>query len=519
MDEPMVAGRLRPRNEVTRSIQSDSQPLSLLSQIWLMVSPLLPLLFVVGWFLCRGFFDDDEQFLLTSLLAALATALLVFFLRRPVEGMFPIVILFAIFLVGYYFKFYWLVLTLDASGVQGAREFLDPMIQPFLYSENILRAFELSTWGFISFCAGAIACVWFGMAPRSLRAVELPGGRPKTLSKVRVLSVIYIVVALGIGLITSLLIYSLGIGVHGRLNVQLPYNLAGIIHYMNQLVVPSLLIFVMAWADHRGMRTYWWASFVGLIAYGVGVMLLTASRGALVVAVVIPVGTLWLVYRRLTRRRAFFLVILFLVVALLRPVFTGYRRLRVDRYANIGLTEMMVRAYQTAGSVGIADSSITYQWVLDRFMTIAVRVIGVDSVLYLAPLESVEIDISWIGSVLLGRQSLSRRFTQDIVGYGPTVVTHYSAPSLVGGLYFLGGVMGIAVGVFAVVLISQWIWVRLCRSRWWTAPLALTQAAGLAFSVGSEGTFESVLRDVFVTVAVIVGLEFVSRVKIGGRSC
>jgi hypothetical protein len=514
----MVAGRLTPRNEATRSIQPDSQPLSFFSRLWIVVSPLLPLLFVVGWFLCRDFFGDDERFLLTSLLATLATVVLVFFLRRPIEGMFPLVILFAIFLVGYYFKFYWLVLTLDASGVQGARKFLDPMIQPFLYSENILRAFELSTWGFVSFCSGAIVCVWFGMAPRSLRAVKLPEDRPKILSKAKVLSVIYIVVALGIGLITNLLIYSLGIGIHGRENVRLPYNLTGTIHYMNELVVPSLLILVMAWSDRKGLRTYWWASLMGLIAYGIGVMFLKASRGALVVAVVIPVGTLWLLYRRFTRRRAIFLVVMFLVVALLRPVFTGYRRLRVDRYSNVGLTEMMIRAYQAARSAEIADTSITYHWFLDRFMTIAVRVIGVDSVLYLAPLESIEVDISWIVSVLLGRQSLSRRFTQDIVGYGPTVVTHYSAPSLVGGLYFLGGVMGIGVGVFVVVLISQWIWVRLCRSRWRTAPLALTQAAGLAFNIGSEGAFESLLRNILVVIAIIAGLEFVSRIKLGGRS-
>jgi hypothetical protein len=85
MNEPMVAGRLRPRNEVTRSIQRDSQPLSFFSRLWIVVSSLLPLLFVVGWFPCRDFFGNDEWFLFTSLLATLATAVVVFFLHRPCD--------------------------------------------------------------------------------------------------------------------------------------------------------------------------------------------------------------------------------------------------------------------------------------------------------------------------------------------------------------------------------------------------------------------------------------------------
>lgn len=515
MSEVVAAGRSISCNEAPGSVRRDSQPLSFLSRLWIGLSPLLPLLFVGGWFLCRDFFGDDERFLFTSVLATLVTAVLVVVLRRPIEGMFPLIILFGVFVLGYYFKFYWLVLTLDAGDVSGALKFLEAVIWPFLYPENILRAFELSTWGFISFCAGAVVSVWLGMAPRSLRALRLPENK---LNKTKVLCVIYVVAALGLGLITNLLIYELGIGIHGRENVRLPYNLTGIIHYVNELLVPSLLIFAIVWSDRKGMRVYWWASVAGLTAYGIGLMFLKASRGALVQAVVIPVGTVWLFYRRFTRKRVIFLVVLFLIVALLRPVFTGYRRLRVNPYPNMGLAEMMIRAYQIGGDVGTAETSLTYRWFLDRFLTVALRVIGVDSVLYLAPIESVEVDISWIASVLVGQEHFTQKFTQDIVGYGPTVVVQFTAPSLVGGLYYLGGVAGIVVGVFVIVLISQWIWVRLCRSRWWTAPLAVAQVAGIVFHIGSDGAFESLLRDVFVMVVIIVGLEFVSRIKLDGRS-
>jgi hypothetical protein len=514
MSEVGAAERSISQDKAQGSVQRDSQTLSFLSRLWVRLSPLLPLLFVIGWFLCRDFFDDDGRFLFTSMLATLTTAVLVFILRRPIESAFPLVIVFGIFVVGYYLKFYWLVLTLDVGDVQGALKFLEFVIQPFLFRENLLRAFELSTWGYVSFCSGAIVAVWLGLAPRSLRRIRSPESSSMALSKAKVLSVVYVVVAVGFWLLTSLVIHKLGLGIHGRENVRLPYNLTGIIHYIHALVVPSLLILVIAWSDRKDMQIYWWAGLLGMVAYGIGVMFLEASRGALVSAVVIPVGTLWVLYGRFTRKRVMFLVILFLAVTLLRPIFTAYRYLRVEPLHNAGFIELITRAYQIARSARTVETPLTDRWFLDRFMTIALRVIGVDSVLYLAPIESVKVDLSWITSVLLGQENFTQKFTQDIVGYGPNVVVQFTAPSLVGGLYFLSGVVGIGVGVFAMALISQWMWIRSCRSWWRTAPLALTQIAAITFHIGSDGAFESLLRDVFVTVVVIVALEFASRVKL-----
>jgi hypothetical protein len=483
--------------------QREKRSLSLLSRLWIAASPFLPLLFVVGWLLCRDFLGDDNRFLFTSLLATLATVVLVFFLHRPIEGMLPLVIFFFVFLIGYYLKFYWLVLTLDAGDMPGIMgRFLDWMIQPFLYSKNMLRAFELSTWGFVAFCAAAILSVGLGMTPRgSVGAIKVPQNRTKRLSSA------YLTAALAMLLITGVLVYKLGIGIRGRENVRLPFELTGLIHYMRSSLVPSLLILVMAWSDRKGMRAYWWIGLVGLMAFGVSLIFLEASRGALVGAVAIPLGALWLLYRGFTRKRVSLLIVAFLVVVVMRPIFTVYREFRGDIYSDQSLTEMMVQAFQPVESSGQTS------WFLDDFMRIALRVIGVDSVLYVAPIQSVKVDLLWVGSVLLGRGNFTQQFTQDIVGYGPYVVTHYTTPSLVGGSYLLGGTGGIVVGVFVIVLAFQWIWARLYRSRWRTAPLALVQVAQFAFSIGSEGVFESMLRDILVAVVLVVGLEFASRIK------
>jgi hypothetical protein len=486
------------------SVQRDSQTLSFLSRLWVRLSPLLPLLFVIGWFLCRDFLGDDERFLFASLLAGLSTAVLVFVLRRPIEGMFPLIILLTIFLIGYYIKFYWLVLTLDAGDEQTVIKFLVPYrhrtFLPLLRPQNILRTFELSTWGYVAFCAGAVVSIGLGLAPRSLSDLKLPESA-RILNKLRVLNEMYLAIAFGIWLATVFLTYRLGIGIHGRQNVPLPFKLTGIIRYMSEL--PAMFfIFVVMWSDRRGMRIYWWAGLMGLIGTGLSTIFLRGSRGALVSEVVAPLGTVWLLYRRFTRKRVIFLIVLFVIVMLLRPAFTVYRQLRANPYTNQGFTQMMVRAYQSGGTGELFES----------FMRIVIRVVGVDSMLYVAPVEP-RVEGSRIVSVLLGQHILSRELTVDIQGYPPSSA-QYSAPSLVGGLYLMGATVGIVAGVFAITVISQWIWERSCGSRWWTVPLVLARVTGLVFTYGLDGKFESLLREIFVTAVFLVGLEFMSRVRL-----
>jgi hypothetical protein len=498
---------------MTGGEESFFHPLSPFSRIWGKVLPLMPLFFIVEWLLCFGFFDGDKRFFFYSALLTLATGVLALAMCHPIESEFPLLVLLGVFMLGYYLKFLWLVLTLKFGSQETVLAFLRPyshhIFLPLLHRDNIFRAFELSTWGYMVFCVGVVIVRRLHLMPTSLQTRKVLSGY--LLKKAQALSTIYLIGACIVLFVSGILINQLGVGVHGYQNAQLPGNLAALINYMHSVVVPGLLIFVLSWSDQRGMRVYWWLAMLGMLLYAMSVIFLRASRGALVTEIVIPIGTLWLLYGGLTRTRARFLLILFLTVVLLRPAFTVYRRLRTSNFEE-GIVKVAVKSLQSSGE--LYGGGAQYNKFLDSLTVVFVRVIGFDSMLYLSPPNTVKVDPVFSIAVLTTRQSLARMFTHEIVGYSENITTHYSAPSLVGALYLLGGMGGIIGGILFIVVFVQWVWSRLCKLQWWTTPLMLTQVIRMVFSIGVGGTFDTTIRDSLVIFLFGLGLEFVSRVKL-----
>lgn len=480
-----------------------NRPLSLPSRLWLVISPFLPLLFIVGWFICRDFFDNDARFAWMSLLATIAASVFAFVTHRPIEGLFPLIILFTIFLIGYYIKFYWFAIELKAGNLERLLEFLDLKTRHFLNPRDMLRAFELSTLGFFTFCCSGILTVLLRMGPYSINIAGIPKIK-RILKKTRILNGLYIIAAFLLWGCTFFLIRWLGVGIHKHSNAQLPAGVAGLIVYGSSLV-PAILTYVISRSNNKGLRLFGLSGLIGLIVYGISEILIRGSRGAFVGALIIPLGTLWLVYGQFTRKRAFSLIAVFLVVALMRPVFTAYRTTLASS-SSMSLGETIQHTIRVSKRI---DSAGVYGSLIDSMVTVGERFVGVETLLFFAPGRLVDADIS-----LVLRGGLSQKFTQDVVGYGPTVTTHFNPPGLVGAFYFLWGKVGVVCGIFAFVFISQWIWGRLCHSHYWVTPVALTQIAALVFLIGNEGALEIAIRKIIVVIFFMLGLEFLSRVRL-----
>ncbi len=471
---------------------------------WLNLLRFLPIFFIAGWLVCNRFFDNDVRFLFFSVIATLCSIILVFFLHRSilVENILPIIILLTIFIVGYYVKFYWMIAYLMKNNEEILVRFFSPQISPFLYRENLLYAFELATYGYAAFCFAAILAVCLRMTSSSPRDMRFP-------KRVKALSHLYLASGAILLFATSLVVYHFGIGIHGSENIRLPYKLTGIIHYLRGLG-PLIILLIISWTDRKGLKKYWRVGISLISLYAFSYMLVETSRGALIDVIVFPLVILWLLNGKLSKKRLYFIIILFVIVALFRPVFTAYRVIRT--HYDKGLISNITQIYNYKQFVD-DDSKSKLDFIYYSFVTVVKRVIGIDSVLYFTTHKDIEIDVGRIGSVMLGQENFAGRFTQEIVGYGPTVTTHFNAPSLIGGLYWLGGIAGIVFGVFSIVLISQCLWGTVCRSRWVTKQLALVIIASLVFTLGTEGTFEGVLRTVLVMLVFIIGLEFISRIK------
>jgi hypothetical protein len=455
---------------------------------------LLPFTFLIGWSFTRHVLGDPPSFFFHSLLACGTTFFLIgFILTMDVRTVLPVVVFFLIFLFGYYAKFYWIVWQYHLVDFNEIANSIDSNLLRVLYPDNLVRAFEYSTYGYVALACSSAWILFFRLVPASRAGTA---HLPLDISCVKILlSASYFVF-----LLTAYLVLSLGIGVRGAENVALPFKLTGMITYAREFTF-FLFLIVIAWAEERDHTPLFFFGVAGLALFVCSQMFIEASRGA-PIGLVIALGTLWMVYKRFTPKRILFLGSVFIGVILLRPLLSIYRELKTFEATSDF-------SYLIAKSLRLLDLSQfdAIGFIVDATKVIFLRVIGVDSVLYLTDAAPKLFDLKGLMETLTSNVDFAQRFTQDVVGYGYQVTTHYSAPSLVGGSYLLGGVFFMAATVLTVCVVSQFAWKKAYNSRWLSRPVALVAVILFSFSVGSEGSFFNIIKEIFVFSVFILFLE------------
>lgn len=469
-----------------------------MNKIGKIISGLMPLTFIVGCF----FFSDDlgnsSSFLIHSLLACVATFIIVSFaIRNNLSNILPVTVIFLIFVFGYYIKFYWIMSKIHDNDLNDIANSVDSNVLRVLTQDNLIRAFELTTYGYLAFTLAVIFIALFRFVPpRSHNLLLMPIGR-KSATIVLASSFFFC-------LLTGLLFYKLGIGVRGAENIALPFKLTGIITYIREFTF-YLFVIVFIWAEERRNKLYWYFSLLGLLLFVGSKIFLEASRGA-PVALVIALGTLWLVYNRFTKTKIVFLGTVFAVVVILRPFFTIYRELKRFDVA-LNPMDLILKAFQQLDFTRID----VFEFLLGTLKVILLRIIGIDSVLYVTDKELVAFDLTELTAVITGGVDFAQKFTQDVVGYGASVTTHYSAPSLIGGTYLLGGLYFMIIFVLFFTLISQYAWKVAMNTRWRSKPVILVIIVSLCFSIGSEGNIINAVKELMVTIMFLLCLEGILR--------
>lgn len=472
---------------------------------------LLPAFFIIGWFITADFFNQSAWYLFITLIAIFSTILLGINLRRfVIAGALPVLLILCFFLVGYYFKFYWLAEHLKADNMLRVFLFFTPYInERFLEAvqpDNLLLAFELTTWGYVAFCFAVITSIKMRLLPRSPVTINIPEHSVKRIAG------FYLGMATVALAIVTVVSYKFGINIQGSEPPELPFKMVAFITYLS--TVPGMLFFlVFAWSDRRhGLKRYWWSSWLAISLVAVITSVVMGSRSALI-GIMIQVGTLWVVYRGITRRRMVLLLVFFTITALARPMLTVYRvALKDPAIRSEGLIHVASTALQEYREVAgvIQDSGQEISWT-DPFMVIAMRIIGIDSVVYLTKIEP-EINIARITRVLIHQEYMDLRFTREVIGF-PDDIVQYSSPSMVGAFYWLGGTAGMMIGIFVFVVITQWMWAVAYRSKWWVAPVVFLQLIGWTIQGGSEGTFDTLFINYAVTAIMLLTIEITSHMR------
>jgi len=302
--------------------------------------------------------------------------------------------------------------------------------------------------------------------------------------------------------ITAYVQYATGIAVAGAESVYLPFRLAGLIFYFRSITIPALLV-LLIWLTEEYRLLKMHSIAIGLlILHGFIQMLLASSRGALL-NMVLPVIFLWLLSARFTAGRRNLLIVLFLIVAWMHPVLSQYRQLRAagDIY---DIAHAFTESIRSSGDI----------WTnLSRgIISIISRVTGTESLLFAAQMEDVSFTFENIRYYLFNpERSLARIYTQDVIGFGPSVMWHLSAPSLLGAFYLIGGDAGVIIGVTVWTLFWIWFWRVLRRLRWRSLPVAQSMILLLIFHFTSEGDIDALPLRGLIYGASLLLCEFLAR--------
>ena len=467
---------------------------------------IVPLLFLYGWIVSKEFFDNNFSFLLLTILSALITMVIIvlFLIVNDLVLVVPLIILFAIFILGYFAKFFLILRLILNNEEEYIQSLGSSLIMEYLNKNDLLRSYELATYGYVAFCFSVLFILF--IYDKSRRTDFQENLSSEFLNKKRI--IVYLLIGAILIAISSLFSINYRVGIHGGEAQVLPYKLNAVIHYFRRISFFFILL-IVSWTDNKEYQQLWFASIILLALCSLSEIIVVASRGAFISSFAIPLALLWFVGKKFSGKRWIFVLSSITITLLLRPVFTVYRT--IQNNFDAGVISNIKELYNYKNYVDIGN--MAYQGINYIFYELIFRISGIESVLFFTRLTELKIDIPWIVSVFLGTENFSGRFTQEIVGFGENVTTHYAAPSLVGGLYWMGGILGIIVGVMILSIGSQYLWRKVINSNWVTSRLMLIIIVFIELQLGMEGTFEGIIREAFMYIFIVLFFEFICRSK------
>jgi hypothetical protein len=472
-----------------------AQPhLTTFSMRWL----LLPVL-AIGYYLLLTFPDQpDMKYMVLTGSSFTAGFLLLSRLARSVELAFPAWVILALFIVGYYVKFIWILLFSDAVLVN-----LPMAMQVSANHGSLVDAFEVATLAFLAFAISA----WLILGRPWMRrpfviAEDVNVARPLVaFDNFTRVNWILVPIAILISGVSGYLMYRYGIAVMGVPSEPLPFRLGGFIFYTRLILVPTLFLVSVQYALQARRLSQLILSLSLLVANGLLDMILRASRGALALNLVTLVLLLIIRSKRIRIWHAMMLAAGFVVIAVLHPVMTEYRFLRMVGAPNI-MDPLLGSLTKVTTELSIWDL------LKDGTGAIIMRVIGIEA---LIPIIGFDVQPLHAGAweVLRSAGGVAGYYTMDVLGYPSDALTSF-APSLVGWFYLLGGTAFVVVGIACFTITALGCWKVLRAMTLTVAPVAQAMFLTILFEAATDGVLDQMGWTALAVVGSITAAEILT---------
>jgi hypothetical protein len=484
---PIVLRNVASANAANHLRKQRTVKVSWLKWRWLLLAP-----FILGYLFTYSILREGETYLVLTLVAIASCMILLTRLNRSIDVTLPFWTILAVFLIGYYVKYYLLVLYPDLFLETGQ------MTGSSYSSSALLPAFKLATIAFTCFCLSGWVFLGFARKRYLHDAVEADGAVYRSVARFLIWTVPFLM------LLTYIIAYRTGIAIMGLASVSLPFRMAGVIFYIRTVLIPTLIIVLVLCGNKGEKSSYRRTGIFLLVLHGLSDVLLRSSRGQFIV-LILALGFLFLLKGQgLKRSETAVLLAGFLLTIILAPFITEYRNYRI-----ISQDKNIVSALIWSGQGGVGEKAGIGKTFASGLSFVLARLTGIDMLLRYTSLGVTPLGINAI-DVIRSPRGIAGYVTIDLLGI-PEQANTSSAVSLPGWFYLVGGTGFMAVGMIAFVAFVWAIWAHFRRLQLRILPAAQAIFLLWVYSIAVEGTLDTQGIMFIATLASIMLCEWLVR--------
>ena len=419
---------------------------------------LILLIFLFGYLSTFTHFEAlSLEYLVLTIISFLSCCFLLSRLDQPVQNALPFWLIFFIFIIAYYIKFYWIVWNPESS-----KHLWFLHLQYISESPDILLiGYSTFTYAFAAFCFLG----WWLLASKTGTQAQMKASIDYAGTITNLLWIIPFFMAA-----SFLVMQRFAIGVMGRESSPLPFRLSGWIYYIRIVLIPMLLLLLFWCSDQARKNKYITIVCVLIIIHGLSDILLRSTRGS-IFWLAFDLTVLFVISGRISRKRLYLIALLVLFTILIWPIITAYRGIRID-YPDAPIGSALYKLSDMESSFG--------EMFAQGFQSLFLRVPGIDSLL---PIIASNIEPSGITNLF--SYQIERTFTFDVLGFNISAIQGCS-PSLLGWFYLVGGRYLVIIGTVVFTLSTWYGWQLLPKLKLKTLPIIQTFFIVIIFGIATD---------------------------------
>jgi len=467
---------------------------------------LLPLLFVFGYLATfRQFEPYASGYAVLTASSFLACCLLLGRMGCPFHVALPFWVILAVFMVGYFFKFYWI------AAFPSETIFYDIFNMDVSAIDAQFSAFATAVYAFVTFSLAAWTLI--GLSRRGKKIAPGPDTEAEMhvgAEGCRAASSIALWVSLFLIVATTYILQVSGIAVMGVEAISLPFRFSGIVFYTRSVFIPAMLLLLILCSRKAGLNGRAGIGIALIVVYGLSDMFLRSSKGGLATLLLSLLFLVLIDRWKIRRAHIVFFGACGLLLSLLFPLVSVFRNLRIDT-GSLEIFSLLADAFQDLAGDDVRDFRDV---MMLGFGSIIFRIVGVDILIALNSMGAEPLrDVAW--AVLTSERGLSGYVTVDVFGFSPDAV-HSVAPSLVGWFYLLGGNGFVVLGIAWFTAIGFVLWRLLSGLRLKSIIVADVLFMSLFTTMAVDGTLDSFFTwKMIVWPVSVVVCEWILRISRG----